>query len=183
MLELISIQEILKMNKQISTAVLAIIVSLFPISNSISPPVALAQTPPQVECLDTSGIRGSEPVPRAKNITPNPISGAVGFITDEMLRNEAEERGRYTQKFGKKLSEQFPDHNIVIAHKVGQVTGDNFSHTHCKLGVPFGRTIGYEIYLSPKGKPFTLEKNGDGGFQNWYHIGDFEVNGNTLKAK
>lgn len=175
------------MTKQVSTAVLAIIVSLFPIGNSISPPVALAQTPPQVECLkNKTGIGNSD---SSSRVNPQAtrgggaFSGPTALLTSELTRNEKEERGRYTQEFAKKLSEKFPDHNIVIAHKVGQVTGDHFSHTHCELDVPFGRTIGYEIYLSPKGKPFTLVKDGDAGFQNWYYIGDFTRKDNTLTAK
>lgn len=175
------------MTKQVSTAVLAIIVSLFPIGNSISPPVALAQTPPQVECLKNEiGLGNSDPSSRVNpRVTSDggASSGPTTMLTGEITRNEKEERERYTQKVVETLREKFPDHNIVIAHKVGQVTGDHFSHTHCELDVPFGRTIGYEIYLSPKGKPFTLVKEGDGGFQNWRYEGDFERKDNTLTAK
>ena len=174
------------MTKQVSTAVLAIIVSLFPIGNSISPPVAIAQTPPQVECLESSATRNSAEAP-AK--TP-PRGGKQGleeateFLTSEIIRDEGKERRDYTQKFVKQLSEKFPDHNIVISHKGGQVkTGEHVTHKHCELSVPFGKTVGYEIHLSPKGKPFTFVKNGDVDLEDWAYNGDFEVNGNTLTAK
>ncbi len=173
------------MTKQISTAVLAIIVSLFPIGDSISPPVVLAQKPPQVECLEESDNSNprSRPRPSQTPTSGGSTTGPTDFLTNEITRDEKGEREWYIQEFAKKLSEKFPGHNIVIVHNVGQVTGDHFTHTHCELDVPFGETIGYEIYLSPMGKPFTLEKDGDGGFQNWYYIGNFERSGNTLKAE
>lgn len=174
------------MTKQVSTAVLAIIVSLFPIGNSISPPVALAQTPPQVECLENETGLGnsgssSRPTPRLSN--GRDPSGFTDMLTGEILRQEDKERERYTQESVKKLSEKFPDYNIVISHKGGKATGDHVTHKHCELNVPFGRTKGYEIHLSPKGKPFTFVKDGDGGFQNWRYEGDFEIKDNTLTAK
>jgi hypothetical protein len=43
-------------------------------------------------------------------------------------------------------------------------------------------TCGYDAYFSPKGKPFSFQNQGDGGFINWAFDGEFNRNGNQLTA-
>jgi hypothetical protein len=87
-------------------------------------------------------------------------------------------RERFTQDFVKKAKEDFPDYNVVIIHTKHNREG-NFIHQHYELPISLGRTIGYEIYFSKKGDPFSLENLGDGGFINWAFDG-YKRDGNRI---
>ena len=36
-----------------------------------------------------------------------------------------------------------------------------------------GGTIGYKVFASIKGKPFSIVRKGDGGYIYWDYVGDF----------
>lgn len=139
-----------------------------------------ASAAPKVRCLERSGFDDSSAFPGGPNGTLDPW---ITNVRRESLRQEVKEREKYLEDFVDELNEKFPDYNIVIAHKVDRVTGSHYSHTHCELNAPFARTIGYEVYLSLKGKPFTFVRGGDGGYRNWRYNGNFKRNDNTLRAR
>lgn len=113
--------------------------------------------------------------------------GAAFFreLGDNLARlgMEKRTRARFTQEYVKKAVEKFPNYNVVISHNGGQVRGNNVRHEHYELDIAFGHTIGYEIYFSPKGQPFTFVRKGDGSHINWAFEGEFKrVNDNTITA-
>ena len=109
------------------------------------------------------------------------LAEAIQGIKEERAKREA-----FTQQYVEKASQQFPDYNVVISHNPGHVSGDEVIHQHYELYGVGWESIGYEIYFSPKGKPFKFEKPGDGGFINWAYLGEFTRNdnghGNTIEA-
>lgn len=98
------------------------------------------------------------------------------------LKHDKKKREEFTKQYVAKASEKYPYHNVVISHNGGKVSGSYVTHLHFELRVSNG-TIGYEIYLSPKGKPFEFVRNGDGGYINWAYSGEFmRKDNNTIVA-
>ncbi len=101
---------------------------------------------------------------------------AISFKHDKKMREE------FTKQFVAKASAQYLYHNVVISHNGGKISGNYVTHQHFELRVSNG-TIGYEIYFSPKGKPFEFVRNGDGGYINWAYCGEFtRKDNNTIVA-
>lgn len=113
------------------------------------------------------------------------IAAAVIIVT--RINGDNQKREAYTQKFVTNASKQTPHWNVVICHPNHTATPDEKApntyvrHQHVELGMAFG-TCGYDIYFSPKGKPFTFVNHGDGGFINWAFNGEFSRNGGTITA-
>ena len=113
------------------------------------------------------------------------ISAAVIITTK--INGDDQKRAAFTNKFVTDASKQTPHWNVVMCHTSHTATpdpkapGSYVRHQHVELGMTLG-TCGYDIYFSPKGKPFTFVNHGDGGFINWAFNGEFNRNGNTLTA-
>ena len=163
------------MTKQASTTVLAIIISLSLIGNFISPSIVLGQRSPNAAPKGSSaGGRGE---------AARQLGETLGELGVEKLK-EKQKRRQYIKEYIQRAATEHPNDNVVISHKGGQVSGDNVTHEHYELEVGTG-TVGYEIYFSPKGKPFTFARHGDGGDENWGYNSDevMRINGNTVRAK
>jgi nucleoid-associated protein YgaU len=111
------------------------------------------------------------------------VRGIVDAIINKINGDENARREAATKDFVENTNQQMPDFNVVIVHPAHTVSGE-YVHKHAELpmdalGV---RTIGYEIYLSKVGKPFSLTLNGDGGYINWAFGGEFTREGNTIRA-
>lgn len=72
----------------------------------------------------------------------------------------------YVAEATKKYSNQ----DFVISHNGGEIEGEHV-HGHVELDVT-GGTIGYKIFASIKGKPFSIVRKGEGGYINWDYVGD-----------
>lgn len=90
---------------------------------------------------------------------------AISFEEDDKRREE------FTKQYVAEAVKKYPNQNFVISHNGGDVEGEHV-HDHVELSVNNG-TIGYEVFASPKGKPFKFVRKGDGGFINWAYAGDF----------
>lgn len=90
---------------------------------------------------------------------------AMSFEEDDKMREE------FTKQYVAEAVKKYPNQNFVISHNGGDVEGEHV-HDHVELSVNNG-TIGYEVFASPKGKPFKFVRKGDGGFINWAYAGDF----------
>lgn len=98
------------------------------------------------------------------------------------FRHDNQKREEFTKQYIANASKQYPYHNVVISHNGGRISGNFVTHQHFELRVSNG-TIGFEIYFSPKGKPFEFVRNGDGGYINWAYSGEFtRKNNNTIVA-
>ncbi len=91
---------------------------------------------------------------------------AISFEKDDAMREE------FTKQYVAKATEKYQNQNFVISHNGGDVEGEHV-HDHVELRVNNG-TIGYEVFASPKGKPFKFVRKGDGGFINWAYAGEFK---------
>jgi len=169
------------------------------VSNFISPSKVLGQESPPEQCrnVNTSVVNRDypgDPTNSAPPVGPAPLAqpGYAGpggdlarwiGIEAGKLTVEKGTRAAFTQEYVNKAAEQCPDYNVVISHNGGEVTGDHVSHEHYELEIGLGHTVGYEIYFSPKGQPFTFVRNGDGDFINWAYNGDFtRTSDNTITA-
>ncbi|MCL6750509.1 hypothetical protein KBT16_05740 [Nostoc sp. CCCryo 231-06] len=104
-------------------------------------------------------------------------------IAELVISHEKDDKRReeFTKEYVAKASEQYPNQNFVISHNGGDIEGEHV-HDHVELSVNNG-TIGYEIFASPKGKPFKFVRKGDGGFINWAYAGEFtRVDDSTITA-
>ena len=113
---------------------------------------------------------------------------AAGIVIPLKINDDNKKREQYTQSFVNQASKSYPQWNVVICHP-GHTARPNekspntyVRHQHLELGMTVG-TCGYDVYFSPKGKPFQFVNQGDGGFLNWAFNGEFTRNGNTLTAK
>jgi hypothetical protein len=109
------------------------------------------------------------------------LAGAVAQEVMSFQKNDNEKRERFTQQFVQDASGKYPGYNVVIVHPQHSASGAQVIHQHYELPMTVG-TCGYEIYFSPKGKAFSFENKGDGGFINWAFAGEFNRNGGNLKA-
>jgi hypothetical protein len=97
--------------------------------------------------------------------------------------DETAKREAFTKGFVEQAGQQHPDYNVVIVHPPHTASGE-YIHQHQELPMdPAGiRTIGYDIYLAKKGRPFSLELHGDGGYINWAYVGEFDRNNGTIRS-
>jgi hypothetical protein len=115
--------------------------------------------------------------------------GIVGLATGvsnlvlKVAGDENAKREAFTKGFVEQAAQQYPGYNVVLVHTAHATSGE-YVHQHHELPMdPAGvRTIGYEIYFAKKGRPFSLELRGDGGFINWAYLGEFNRNGQTIRA-
>lgn len=104
------------------------------------------------------------------------VAGAVAGIINLIkgLQNNNEKKKEFTQRLVGRLREMHPDYNVVVAHEVGKVEGDDYFHDHVELDLDVIGTFGYEVFMSPEGKFFKFERKGDGGPINWGFAGTLE---------
>jgi hypothetical protein len=107
----------------------------------------------------------------------------VANLVNARVTDDEGKRSAFTQQFVQQASQQYPTYNVVICHNPCEAKGLNVIHQHQELPMTLG-TCGYDIYFSPKGKPFSFVNLGDGGFINWAFEGEFNRpgNGNVLEA-
>lgn len=109
------------------------------------------------------------------------INGVFNHVQN-LKNDDKEKRARFTQETVNELSRKFPNYNFVVTrHKQSKVIGNSVKHKHVEMKQHVG-TVGYEIYFAPKGKRFVFTLNGDGGFLNWAHRGDFLTVGTSKIA-
>jgi len=68
-------------------------------------------------------------------------------------------------------AKKYPTQDFVISHNGGEIECEQV-HGHVELDVT-GGTIGYKVFASIKGKPFSIVRKGDGGYIYWDYVGDF----------
>jgi len=68
-------------------------------------------------------------------------------------------------------TKKYPTQDFVISHNGGEIECEQV-HGHVELDVT-GGTIGYKVFASIKGKPFSIVRKGDGGYTYWDYVGDF----------
>jgi hypothetical protein len=106
----------------------------------------------------------------------------IDLIT-KIKGDDNKKRAAFTQQTIADLAKKYKNYNFVITHHQGsKAEGPSVAHRHIELPMAVG-SAGYEIFGSPKGKPFKFLLNGDGGNINWAFRGDFNRDGNNLTAK
>ena len=117
------------------------------------------------------------PVARAiLNLAALTVSAITGVLGGDNVK-----RTEFVKAFLENARREYPDYNVVLIHTRHTVSGE-YVHQHVELPISLGRTIGYEVYFSLRGKPFTLTKQGDGGWINWGYDGWFTRSGDTITA-
>ena len=119
---------------------------------------------------------------------PLPVAGVIVAIAIKIagviaqsVAGDKKKRAEFARQFVAESARKYPGYNVVIIHTRHETTGKHI-HKHVEVDIKIGGTIGYEIYYSRKGKPFTLTNKGDGGFLNWAYNGEFERKGMTISA-
>jgi hypothetical protein len=92
-----------------------------------------------------------------------------------------EKREAYVKAFLEEANRQYPNYNVALIHTEHDVAGQ-YVHQHVEVPTDENNTIGYEVYFSKKGDPFSLDNKGDGGWINWGYSGEFERKGNSINA-
>jgi hypothetical protein len=117
-----------------------------------------------------------------------PVAGAfvaiavkIAGLIAQSVAADKQKRADFTRKFVAESARKYPGYNVAIIHTRHEATGKHI-HNHVEVDINIGGTIGYEIYYSRKGNPFTLTNKGDGGFLNWAYNGEFARKGMTISA-
>jgi hypothetical protein len=129
--------------------------------------------------MAVSNIPGPGPAPVAVAIVA--IVTKIASRIAQSVAEDKKKRAEFTRQFVEESARKYPGYNVVLIHTRHETTGKHI-HNHVEVDINIGGTIGYEIYYSRKGQPFTLTNKGDGGFLNWAYNGEFERKDMTISA-